>query len=72
MARKITISIQADITLEATKRIEEIIKAYRSAENEDDWDICYELENILEELLSDKISKEIKGIKNVEVLDIDW
>lgn len=72
MARKITVTIQADITLETTKRMEEIIKAYRSAENEDDWDICCELENILEELLSDKISKEIKGIKNVEVLDTDW
>ena len=72
MARKITVTIQADITIEATKRMEEIIKAYRGAEEDDDWDICCELENILEELLSDKISKEIKGIKNVEVLDTNW
>lgn len=72
MARKITISIQADIILETTKTEEAIIKALRKAEDDDDWDLCCELQNALEELLSDRISKEIKNIKDVEIHDTNW
>ena len=72
MARKITISIQADIILETTKTEEAIIKALRKAEDDDDWDLCCELQNALEELLSDRISKEIKNIKDGEIHDTNW
>lgn len=72
MAKKITVSIQADITLEATKKEETIIKALRSAEENDDWDLCCDLQDALEELLSDRISKEIKNIKDVEIHDTNW
>lgn len=72
MARKITVTINADIVLDSTKEIEKIIKARRDAENDDDWDLCSELEDKLEELLSDKISKIIEGIKDVRVLDTNW
>lgn len=72
MTRKITVTINADIVLDSTKEIEKIIKARRDAENDDDWDLCSELEDKLEELLSDKISKIIEGIKDVRVLDTNW
>lgn len=72
MTRKITVTIQADIILGTTKREEEIIKAIRGAEEDDDWDLYCELQDRLEELLSDRISKEIKDIKDVNVLDTNW
>ena len=72
MARKITVSIQADVTFEATKEMEKIIKALRNAEEDDDWDLCYELDYKLEQLLVGEISKKIADIKDVDVLDKNW
>lgn len=72
MARKITVTIRADITLETTKEMEKIIKASRKAEDNDDWDLYNELDYKLEQLLADEISKKITDIKDVDVLDTNW
>lgn len=72
MAREITVTIQADITLEITKEMEKIIKLKRRAEENDDWGFCYKLDYKLEKLISDKISEEIAGIKDIDVLDTNW
>lgn len=72
MARKITVTIRADITLETTKEMEKIIKASRDADNNNDWDLCSELDYKLEQLLAGEISKKIAGIKDVDVLDTNW
>ena len=69
---KITVTIRADITLEATKEMEKINKLARRAEENDDWGRCCELDYKLEKLLSDKISEKIAGIKDVDILDTNW
>ena len=72
MVRKITVTIRADITLEATKEIEKINKLMRHAEENDDWGLCCKLEYKLDKLISDKISEKMIGIKDVEILDTNW
>lgn len=72
MKRKITVSIEADVTLEMTKEEEKIINNLRHAEDDDDWDRHSELENKLEKLLLDRISKEIKNLNDTRILDTDW
>lgn len=69
---KITVTIKADITLEATREMEKINKIMRRAEENDDWDRYCELDYKLEKLLSDKISEKIAGIKDVDILDKNW
>lgn len=72
MAREITVTIRADITFEITKEMGKIIKSMRRAEENDDWGLCCELDIKLEKLISDKISEEIAGIKDIDVLDTNW
>ena len=72
MGRKITVTINADVTFETTKEEEEIIKKMRHAEDKDDWDRYCELENKFEEIISNRVSKEIKNIKDINVLDTNW
>ena len=69
---KITVTIRADITLEATKEMEKINKLARRAEENDDWGLCCKLDYKLEKLVSDKISEKIVGIKDVDILDTNW
>ena len=70
--KRITVTIQADVTFETTKEEEEIIKKMRRAEENDDWDRYCELENKFEEVISNRVSKEIKNIKDINVLDTNW
>lgn len=72
MAREITVTIRADITLEITKEMGKIIKLKRRAEENDDWGLCCKLDYKLEKLISDKISEEIVGIEDIDVLDTNW
>jgi 16S rRNA C1402 (ribose-2'-O) methylase RsmI len=72
MKRKITVTIQANVTLEATTEMEEILKAYKIAMENDEWDICNELQDKFESLLSDKIYEKMEGIKDIEIHDADW
>lgn len=72
MARKITVTIQANVTLEATTEMEEILKAYKIAMENDEWDICNELQDKFESLISSKICEEMKDIKDVEIHDANW
>ena len=72
MAREITVTIRADITLEMTKEMEKITKLMRHAEENDDWGVCCKLDNKLEKLLSDKISEKIADIKDIDILDTNW
>ena len=72
MKRKITVSIETDITLEMTKEEEKIIDNLRHAEDDDDWDRHSELEDKLEKLLSDRISKKIKELTDIKILDTNW
>lgn len=72
MSRKITVSINADVTIEATKEVEETMKKMRRAEEDDNWDLYCKLENKLEELLSNSVYEGIKNIKDVNVLDVNW
>ena len=72
MAEKITVTIRANITLEATKEMEKINKLMRHAEENDDWGLYCKLDYKLEKLVSDKISEKIAGIKDVDILDTNW
>jgi hypothetical protein len=38
----------------------------------DEWDICNELQDKFESLLSDKIYEKMEGIKDIEIHDADW
>lgn len=72
MAKEITVTIRADITLEITKEMEKIIKLMRRAEENDDWGLYCKLAYRLEKLISDKISEEIVGIEDIDVLDTNY
>ena len=72
MKRKITVSIQADITLEMTNEEKKIIDNLRHAEDDDDWDRHSKLENKLEKLLLDRVSKEMKNLNDTRILDTNW
>lgn len=72
MKRKMTVSIQADVTLEMTKEEEKIIRKMRNAENSEDWDSYTELKDKLEALIAKRILKEMESIEDVTVDDISY
>ncbi len=67
-----TVSIQADVTLEMTKEEEKIIRKMRNAENSEDWDSYTELKDKLEALIAKRILKEMESIEDVTVDDISY
>ena len=71
MARKIIVSIEADIELEATEKEEELIKKINEASLnvDDDYETYDKLENKLANLIMERVEKEIS---EVTILDIDW
>lgn len=69
MERNIVISINAEIVLKATKEEEKIIKAIENSTSDDKYD---ELQDKLNALLLDRIPKEIEGLSDVGILDMDW
>lgn len=69
MARKITVSIKADITLEANEKEEIILDKINNIDTDFEYDM---LQNRLASLLTSRISNEIKDLKDVEVQDITY
>ena len=72
MKREITVTINADVTIETTEEIEETLKKMRRAEENDDWDLYCKLENKFEALITYRVCEEMKNIKGVNVLDINY
>lgn len=70
--KKITVTIEADITLEMTREEEKIIRKMRNAENSEDWDSHCKLENKLEKLIEKRIFEEMESVEDVVVHDIDY
>ena len=69
MGRNIVVSINAEVVLRATKEEEKIIKAIENSTSDDKYD---ELQDKLNALLLDRIPKEIEGLSDVGILDINW
>ena len=69
MGRNIVVSINAEVVLRATKEEEKIIKAIENSTSDDKYD---ELQDKLNALLLDRIPKEVEGLSDVEILDINW
>ena len=67
MARKITVSIKADITLEANEKEEIILDKIDNMNTDFEYD---RLQYRLASLLASRISNKMKDLKDVEVLDI--
>ena len=72
MKKKITVTIEADVTLEMTREEEKIIRKMRRAEDSEDWDSHCELENKLEKLIEKRIFEEMASVEDVVVHDIDY
>lgn len=72
MKRKMTVSIQADVTLEMTREEEKILTKMRRAEESDDWGSYTELENKLETLITKRIFEEMESMEDVRVHDINY
>ena len=73
MAKEITVTIHTDITFEATDLEKRIIDAIRETSlNDDDYEIYDKLRNKLDDLLLVRIYKEMKNLKDVEILDTEW
>lgn len=72
MAKKITVTIEADVTLEMTREEEKIIRKMRNAEISEDWGSHCKLENKLEKLIEKRIFEEIESVEDVVVHDIDY
>ena len=74
MTRKITITINGDITFNTTEKEEEIIKAIDElSPEEDDYDESYDmLVNMLNDLLLNRIYKEMKNLNDIEIHDANW
>ena len=70
--KRITVTIEADVTLEMTKEEEKIIRKMRNAEDSEDWGSRYKLENKLEKLIEKRIFEEMKSVEDVVVHDIDY
>ena len=69
MGRKITVTIKADIILEATEKEEVILDKIENL----DADFVYDkLRYKLEELLLSRIHKEMKDLKDVEIYDVGY
>lgn len=74
MAKEITVTIHTDITFKATEKEEELIKAINEAsiDCDDDYETYDMLRNMLDDLLLHRIHKELKNLKEVEILDTNW
>lgn len=73
MAKEITVTIHTDITFEATELEKRIIDAIReNLLNDDDFEIYDKLRNKLDDLLLARIHKEMKNLKDVDILDTNW
>lgn len=70
--KRITVTIEADITLEMTREEEKIIRKMRNAENSEDWGSRCKLENKLEKLIEKRIFEEMESVEDVVVHDIDY
>lgn len=69
MARKITVSIQTDITLELNEKEEIIVEKIENSDTDFEYDY---LQNRLESLLLNRIHKEMKDLKDVKIHDITY
>ena len=69
MRRKITVTISADITLEANEQEEIILDKIDKMDTDFEYDM---LQYRLASLLLNRIHKEMKDLKDVEVQDIAY
>lgn len=69
MKRKITVTIQTDITLELNEKEEIIVEKIENSDTDFEYDY---LRNRLESLLLNRIHKEMKDLKDVEIHDITY
>jgi len=67
--KKITITIKADITLEANEKEEIILDKIDNMDTDFEYD---RLQYRLASLLASRISNKMKDLKDVEVLDIGY
>ena len=74
MAREITVTIHTDIIFKTTEKEEELIKAIHEAsiDCDEDYETYDMLRNMLDDLLLHRIHKEMKNLKDVEILDTNW
>ena len=74
MTKEIRVSINTDVTFKTTEKEEKLIKAIHEAslDVDDDYEIYDRLMNKLGDLLLSRLYKEIKGLEDIEVLDINW
>lgn len=72
MKRKMTVSIQADVTLEMTREEEKILMKMRNAADSEHWDSYTKLENKIEELIKKRIFEEMESVEDVVVHDINY
>ncbi len=69
MKRKITVSIQTDITLELNEKEEIIVEKIENSDTDFEYDY---LRDRLESLLLNRIHKEMKDLKDVKIHDISY
>ena len=70
MGRNIVVSMSAEVMLKATEEEEKIIEAIENSNSDDEYD---ELQDKLETLLCDRLSKEVKEINGTgRILEINW
>jgi hypothetical protein len=67
--KKITVTIKADITLEANEKEEIILDKIDNMDTDFEYD---RLQYRLASLLASRISNKMKDLKDVEVLDIGY
>lgn len=67
MGRNIVVSISEEVVLKATEEEEKIIEAIENSNSDDEYD---ELQDKLETLVCDRISKEINNTGRI--LEINW
>lgn len=67
--KKITVTIKADITLEANEKEEIILDKIDNLDTDFEYDM---LQYRLASLLASRISNEMKDLKDVEVQDISY
>ena len=72
MKRKMTVSIQADVTLEMTREEEKILMKMRNAADSEHWDSYTKLENKIEALITKRIFEEMESVEDVVVHDINY
>lgn len=69
MKKKITVTITADITLEANEKEEIILNKIENLDTDFEYDY---LQYRLASLLASRISNKIKDLENIEVQDIGY